>query len=58
MASSNAGTWERCNARKYRPNGKDFWVCKKNKNHIDKGDKVHADTKFGQYHWEDENGTD
>lgn len=55
MASTNQGTWTRCNVKKYKPNGKDFWICKKNSNHIAKGDKKHADTKFGQYHWEDEN---
>ena len=55
MASTNQnGKWERCNARKYKPDGKNFWRCMKNANHIEKGDKRHADTKFGQYHWDDE----
>ena len=56
MASSNQnGSWTRCGARKYKPDGKNFYKCMKNSNHIAKGDPKHADTKFGQYHWEDEN---
>ncbi len=58
LSDNRNGSWERCNTRKYKANGKDFWCCKKNKNHVEKGDTVHADTKFGQYHWEDDNASE